>query len=126
MELYCFLQRAFAAFVQCYKKRERTKIVKHEPGSESPTDVTEREEGAFGQRVGIITPYKRQAALIRRCLRETAGKGGEGVEVATVDSFQGREKEFVIFSCVRAFPPQRSRGTIGFLKDEVCVEQHCV
>jgi len=59
------------------------------------------------------------------------GSGGAvlSVEVATVDSFQGREKDFVVLSCTRA-PPARRRGGgalhgggggrgggIGFLKD---------
>ena len=35
------------------------------------------------------------------------------VEVASVDAFQGREKDYVIFSCVRAAVAQ----TIGFLAD---------
>lgn len=34
------------------------------------------------------------------------------IEVGTVDSFQGREKDIVIFSCVRARNTNRS---IGFL-----------
>ncbi|SCU85894.1 LANO_0C05886g1_1 [Lachancea nothofagi CBS 11611] len=36
-----------------------------------------------------------------------------GVFVATVDSFQGHEKQFVVFSCVR----NNSENNIGFVKD---------
>ena len=36
-----------------------------------------------------------------------------GIEVASVDAFQGREKDFIVFSCVRASSVQG----IGFLAD---------
>ena len=35
-------------------------------------------------------------------------------EISTIDSFQGREKEAVIFSCVRS----NRDGSVGFLSDE--------
>lgn len=37
-----------------------------------------------------------------------------GLHVATVDSFQGHEKSFIIFSCVR----NNSDNKIGFLRDK--------
>ncbi len=65
-------------------------------------------------RVAIITPYSQQAALLRRTFANALGNGYERfVEVNTVDAFQGREANIVIFSCVRA---AGSKG-IGFLSD---------
>lgn len=65
-------------------------------------------------RVAIITPYAQQAALLRRTFANSIGTGYEQfVEVNTVDAFQGREANIVIFSCVRA---AGSKG-IGFLSD---------
>lgn len=64
-----------------------------------------------GRTVAIITPYKAQAQLIRSHLSdEERGR----VEVNTVDGFQGREKDCVVFCCVR----DGKQGGIGFLADE--------
>ena len=60
--------------------------------------------------VGVITPYAAQVQAIQRCLRAI---GVHGVEVRTVDGFQGREKEVIVLSCVRA----NLARSIGFLDD---------
>ena len=66
------------------------------------------------QKVCIITPYSQQAAVLRRVFSHSLGpEYTNRVEVNTVDAFQGRESNIVIFSCVRA---AGSRG-IGFLSD---------
>ena len=70
------------------------------------------------QSIGIITPYQRQKSLILGRLRTATFRDEEGtmrslaglIEVGTVDGFQGREKEFIILSCVRA---QSDSGSIG-------------
>jgi senataxin len=65
-------------------------------------------------RVAVITPYAQQAALLRRTFENSIGVDYERfVEINTVDAFQGREANIVIFSCVRA---AGSNG-IGFLSD---------
>lgn len=65
-------------------------------------------------RVAVITPYAQQAALLRRSFQDAMGPHfAQFVEINTVDAFQGREANIVIFSCVRA---AGSQG-IGFLSD---------
>ena len=48
--------------------------------------------------IGIITPYRLQ----REKIKEILGDISDLVEVDTVDRFQGREKDVIIFSFVRA------------------------
>ena len=60
--------------------------------------------------IAVITPYNAQVDHLRRTL-----DGLEpGIEIDTVDGFQGREKEAVVLSLVRS----NDRGEIGFLSDE--------
>ena len=67
----------------------------------------------FTGKVGIITPYKSQLALLKeRFTREFGDDIRNTIEFNTTDAFQGRESEVIIFSCVRA-----SNTGIGFLKD---------
>ena len=58
--------------------------------------------------VGIIAPYKAQRRLIKNMFRDRFGPSMGNVEISTIDGFQGREKDIVIFSCVRA--PACGRG----------------
>jgi len=65
-------------------------------------------------KVAVITPYAQQSKLLRRSFADILGPQYEKfVEVNTVDAFQGREANIVIFSAVRA---AGSHG-IGFLSD---------
>ena len=61
--------------------------------------------GILARDIGIIAPYRAQAVAIRNVLPMPE------LEVHTIDGFQGREKEVIIFSTVR------SNKDIGFLKD---------
>jgi predicted DNA helicase len=57
--------------------------------------------------IGVITPYAAQARLLTERLQY------EGLEIDTVDGFQGREKEAILISLVRS----NEQGQIGFLAD---------
>ena len=64
-----------------------------------------------GTGIGVITFYQQQKRLLEEMMAAMKGRveGVEGVEVSTVDGFQGREKEVVLVSCVR----QRRKGGVG-------------
>ena len=59
----------------------------------------------------MISPYWAQAGLLRSLVWE--GAGFLGVEVGTVDGYQGREKEVIIVSLVRS----NSSASVGFLEE---------
>jgi len=40
------------------------------------------------------------------------------IEINTVDAFQGREKDIIIFNCVRSNMLNTLQGSLGFLIDE--------
>jgi ATP-dependent RNA/DNA helicase IGHMBP2 len=63
--------------------------------------------GVAANDIAVITPYAAQARLLRERISL------EGLEIDSVDGFQGREKEAVIISLVRS----NSSGEIGFLAD---------
>jgi hypothetical protein len=85
--------------------------------------------------MGVVTPYMGQVRALRDLFARAGGSDegrGElrrrdeqlgislrmgpfaGLEVMSVDGFQGREKEVIIFSCVRS----NSQGNVGFLADQ--------
>lgn len=61
------------------------------------------------QDIAILSPYNAQVALIGELL----DSANIPIEVGTVDGFQGREKEVIIFSAVRS----NAEREIGFLSD---------
>jgi ATP-dependent RNA/DNA helicase IGHMBP2 len=66
--------------------------------------------GLSPEQVAVITPYEAQARLLRERLKEERGRG---LEIGTVDGFQGREKEAILVDLVRSNPD----GELGFLAD---------
>ncbi|XP_070534707.1 probable helicase senataxin isoform X2 [Ptychodera flava] len=70
----------------------------------------------FTVNIGVITPYRAQKYHLEKQLRSEMCRGLPRIEVNTVDGFQGREKDVIILSCVRA-SPFGSTG-IGFVANE--------
>ncbi|KAJ6260855.1 hypothetical protein Dda_3516 [Drechslerella dactyloides] len=76
--------------------------------------VADFPETDFDGKIGIITPYKTQLQALRQKFMENYGDQIlKTVDFNTTDAFQGREREIIIFSCVRA----SQRSTVGFLSD---------
>lgn len=84
----------------------------------SITEIAGRHgESQIAEDVVFLTPYRAQQDELRKLLKKRSGKTPP--MVSTVDGFQGREAELVIFSAVRA-PDVESgaKAGIGFLSDE--------
>ncbi|XP_052523433.1 probable helicase senataxin isoform X1 [Tympanuchus pallidicinctus] len=73
--------------------------------------IKEKRKDLGLRRIGIITPYSAQKKKIQEELDRVFKNNSPG-EVDTVDAFQGREKDCIIVTCVRA---HSSKGSIGFL-----------
>ena len=70
--------------------------------------------------IGVVSPYNGQVRLISDMLQEAGGLDDDdesakfrGLEVRSVDGYQGREKEVIVLSTVRA----NETGEVGFLRD---------
>ena len=66
--------------------------------------------GVAAEDVAIVTPYNAQLVLLAHDLKERF----PGIELGSVDGFQGREKEAIIVSLVRSNPEHE----IGFLAEK--------
>lgn len=87
---------------------------KHNPGEARLVTQVVRDliaQGLPPTSIGVISPYAAQVALVTSLL---GAEVDAGLEVDSVDGFQGREKEAIVFTAVRSNP----EGSVGFLADE--------
>lgn len=97
-------------------------------------DLVRRLPRVRGHQIGIVSPYARQTRLFERAFSDLAagrrtdllasGKDADrvrGIQCATVDGYQGREKDFIVFATSRSKPKYGSN--LGFLADprRLCV-----
>ncbi|ANB11668.1 ATP-dependent RNA helicase NAM7 [Sugiyamaella lignohabitans] len=72
--------------------------------------------GVSPSQIGVITPYEGQRTYLKQYM-VSAGEMNQQlyreVEIESVDAFQGREKDYIILTCVRSNDHQG----IGFLSD---------
>ena len=76
--------------------------------------------------IGIVTPYKQQEKLIRKRLvvrgltsnntsiKSRNGKAKSGIEIGSVEKYQGNEKKVMIFSTVKS---KKNSNELGFVAD---------
>lgn len=72
--------------------------------------------GVVPAQIGVVTPYEGQRSYMVNYMQFNGSLKKElykEIEVASVDAFQGREKDYIILSCVRSNEHQG----IGFLND---------
>jgi ATP-dependent RNA/DNA helicase IGHMBP2 len=105
-------------FIDCSGKGFSEQRSEDDPSTSNPgqAERTAREvlrllsRGVAPHQIAVITPYLAQARRLRDALREATARG---LEIGTVDGFQGREKEAVVVDLVRS----NDDGEIGFLGD---------
>lgn len=70
-----------------------------------------------GEGLGVIAPYIAQVTMVRQAMADALGLAPRDAwlidNIATVDSFQGQERDVVIVSLTRSNPD----GAVGFLTD---------
>ncbi|CAM9439699.1 unnamed protein product, partial [Pylaiella littoralis] len=74
------------------------------------------QKGVTPDQIGVVTPYEGQRSYLVSHLQRTGSLRSSlysEIEVASVDSFQGREKDLILLTCVRSNEHQG----IGFLSD---------
>eukprot|EP00123_Amoebidium_parasiticum_P017682 comp23943_c0_seq1/m.42340 comp23943_c0_seq1/g.42340 ORF comp23943_c0_seq1/g.42340 comp23943_c0_seq1/m.42340 type:complete len:1071 (-) comp23943_c0_seq1:718-3930(-) len=72
--------------------------------------------GVKAEQIGVVTPYEGQRSYLVQFMQFNGPMAAtlyQAIEVASVDAFQGREKDFIILTCVRSNEHQG----IGFLND---------
>ncbi|QGJ70835.1 P-loop containing nucleoside triphosphate hydrolase [Planctomycetales bacterium 10988] len=67
--------------------------------------------GLLPAELAVIAPYAAQVRYLRNLLGSELRDAG--LEIDSIDGFQGREKEAIVLTCVRS----NKDGEIGFLKD---------
>jgi ATP-dependent RNA/DNA helicase IGHMBP2 len=102
-----YVDTAGAGFDESWNEMLESRENKGEAGLAVKLYNLLREAGLRNKDIALLTPYVAQARLLKTLLREP------GLEIGSVDGFQGREKEAVIVSLVRS----NESGQVGFLSD---------
>ncbi|XP_014211220.1 DNA replication ATP-dependent helicase/nuclease DNA2 [Copidosoma floridanum] len=67
--------------------------------------------GVHAQTIGVIAPYRAQVQLLRSIV-------SSDIEVNTVDQYQGRDKDVIIYSCSKSVPKDTDIAEFDILEDK--------
>lgn len=59
--------------------------------------IAVKQGGLTGESIGVIAPYRAQVTLLKNEMLNV----NPDIEVNTVDQYQGRDKEVIIYSCTK-------------------------
>lgn len=71
-------------------------------------------ENLTGHEIGVITPYAEQVRYITSMIGDDEQLRSLGIDIDSIDGFQGQEKDVIYLSLVRS----NNQKQIGFLQDE--------
>lgn len=105
-----FIDTAGAGFAETQRQPDRS-TMNPEMAQRTAAEVRRLlSRGVPASAVAVLTPYDAQVGVLRGLL---ATEVESGLEVGSIDSFQGREKEAIVLDLVR----QNDDAEIGFLRD---------
>lgn len=79
--------------------------------------TNEMSSNSINYDIGIITPYKAQMELLRSKLAIKKNFDGYKIDIGTVDSFQGSDRDIIIYDCVRS-GKLKQKAKIDFIAEE--------
>ena len=73
--------------------------------------------GKLGDKLGVISAYGAQVRHIRQvlCRRLHISAAEAATAVASLDSFQGQERDLIIYSLTRSDRKRSTQARVGFL-----------
>ncbi|MCI7565086.1 MAG: AAA domain-containing protein [Treponema sp.] len=77
----------------------------------------EMSSNSINYNIGIITPYKAQMELLRSKLAIKKNFEDYKIDIGTVDSFQGSDRDIIIYDCVRS-GKLKQKAKIDFIAEE--------
>ncbi|GLV38467.1 DNA replication helicase/nuclease 2 [Carabus blaptoides fortunei] len=73
-----------------------------------------KQAGVPSEEIGIIAPYRAQVGLLRRLVANITDFDCSAVEMNTVDQYQGRDKDVIIYSCTKSRKASKTKTVSGY------------